>query len=156
MAKFVVDVNLGKLAHFLRMLGFDVLYDRHLESDEELARLSHLENRVLLTRDVELLKRKVVTQGYFVQSHIPQTQIIEILARFKLVDEIQFCSRCMDCNIPIIPVTKEKVLERIPLKARQFYNEFYLCPNCEKVFWKGTHYERMQEMLEGWKKQLNV
>jgi len=153
--RFVVDVNIGKLAHFLRMLGFDVVYDRHLESDEELARIAFAENRVLLTRDVELLKRKIVTSGYFVNSDQPKEQVLEVLKHFDLVDSIQFCTRCMDCNIPIIPITKEMVFDRIPPKARDFYNEFYLCPNCEKVFWKGTHYTRMQELLAQWKNQLH-
>lgn len=154
--KFVVDVNLGKLAHFLRMLGFDVVYDRQLESDEELARISFVENRVLLTRDAELLKRKIISQGYFVQNHLPKEQVLEVLRRFHLRDSIQLCSRCLDCNIPIVPIAKEKVAEQIPPMVRQFYKDFYVCPKCQKIYWEGTHFEHMKKSVEEWKKELSL
>lgn len=152
--KFVVDVNLGKLAHFLRMLGFDVVYDRHLESDEELARISFVENRVLLTRDVELLKRKIISQGYFVENHLPKEQVLEVLRRFDLGNSIHLCSRCLDCNVPIVPVPKEKVWDQLPPLVREFYQNFYLCPRCQKVYWEGTHFEHMKKSVEEWKRDL--
>ncbi|WP_413289326.1 Mut7-C RNAse domain-containing protein [Bdellovibrio sp. HCB337] len=152
--KFVVDVNLGKLAHFLRMLGFDVVYNRNLESDEELARISFVENRVLLTRDAELLKRKIISQGYFVHNHLPKEQVLEVLRRFDLGRSIHLCSRCLDCNILIVPVPKERVAEQLPPLVKQFYQEFFVCPKCSKIYWEGTHFEHMKKSVEEWKKEL--
>lgn len=145
--KFVVDVNLGKLARTLRMMGFDVLFDRNLKDDEELAAISEREHRVLLTRDMGLLKRKNVTQGFYVRNHLPEKQLAEVIQRFDLRDQIELGVRCSECNTPVIAVPKEQILERLPPRVAANYNEFYLCPRCQKIYWKGTHFESMKKNL---------
>ncbi|MGZ3742350.1 MAG: Mut7-C RNAse domain-containing protein [Pseudobdellovibrionaceae bacterium] len=153
--KFVVDVNLGKLAHFLRMLGFDVTFHRKLESDAELAFISRHENRVLLTRDVGLLKRKNVDFGYYVRSHLPKEQTLEVLRRFNLINFIRLCSRCLECNVPIQSIDKDQVLSQLPPLVAKFYSKFYVCPHCHKIYWEGTHFKHMRESVEQWKKELS-
>ncbi len=144
--RFVLDVHLGKLANHLRMLGFDTLYRNHCD-DEELAEISSRENRILLSRDIGLLKRSVVTYGYYVRNTNPQRQLVEVLQRFDLFGKIAPLCRCMNCNVLLQPIAKEAAIDRVPLKARERYTEFSECPSCSQIFWKGTHYERMQEFI---------
>jgi len=152
--KFIVDVNLGKLAIFLRMLGFDVLYHPDLHDDTELAAISEQEQRVLLTRDLGLLKRKNVNHGYYIKDRHPSKQILEVLRRFDLLNATELCARCLECNTPVVSVKKENILDKIPPKVAQAYSEFYMCPHCHKIYWQGTHFEGMKKKLEEWKKEL--
>jgi uncharacterized protein with PIN domain/sulfur carrier protein ThiS len=143
---FVVDVNLGKLAHFMRMLGFDVLYDISLHDDELLAKLSKEQNRILLTRDRGLLKRRNIDHGYFVRSTRPTTQTIEVLKRFDMMNLVNLCSRCLHCNNPLQSISKEQVLQELPPQVAEGYQTFYFCPHCERIYWEGTHFEHMRSM----------
>ncbi|MBW4493850.1 MAG: Mut7-C ubiquitin/RNAse domain-containing protein [Oscillatoria princeps RMCB-10] len=146
--RFVLDVHLGKLANHLRMLGFDTLY-RNDYPDEELAEISSSEGRILLTRDTGLLKRSIVTHGYYVRETNPRRQLIEVLRRFDLLGSIiPFC-RCVRCNVLLEAVPKEAIIDRLPPQSGDLYDEFSRCPSCEQIFWKGTHYERMQEFIAG-------
>jgi uncharacterized protein with PIN domain len=152
--QFVLDVHLGKLAGYLRMLGFDTLY-RNDYDDEELAQISSVENRTLLTRDIGLLKRSLVTYGYFVRSTDPTQQLAEVLQRFDLLKMMSQFSRCIHCNGGLVPVEKQKVLPQLPPKVRENYHEFRQCSDCRQVFWKGTHYDRMQEFMADVLKKIN-
>jgi len=143
---FILDNHLGRLAVYLRMLGFDALY-RNDFHDGELARLSSQEGRVLLTRDRRLLMRAQVTQGYWVRSKIPRQQLLEVVQRFNLRDGIVPFSRCMRCNGTLQPVSKEAVLDRLEPLTRLYYEEFRICGDCGQVYWKGSHYERMQRFI---------
>lgn len=154
--KFVVDVNLGRLAIFLRMLGFDVIYHRDLKDDAELAAISEQQHRVLLTRDIGLLKRKNVSHGYYIRSRHPTQQILEVLKRFDLMKSAELCARCLECNTPIVEIPKEQVLDRIPARVAEAYSEFFICPNCQKIYWQGTHYHDMQQRLERWRREFEV
>lgn len=145
-SRFVLDVHLGKLAGFLRMLGFDTLYRNDYE-DKELAKISSREERILLSRDIGLLKRSLVTYGYFVRETNPHRQLIEVLRRFDLFKAIAPYCRCLHCNGLLEPVAKEMIIDRLPTKTRQKYHEFRQCPSCGQIFWKGTHYERMQAFI---------
>ena len=148
--KFVLDVHLGKLAKALRMLGFDTLY-RNDYSDRTLAELALKENRIILTRDVDLLKIKTITWGYWLRSqHLPE-QLAEVIRYFHLQNQFQPFSRCLECNGLIREVAKEKVLERLPPNTRQYFNEFYQCENCGNVYWKGSHFERMLQFVENFR-----
>lgn len=146
--RFVLDIHLGKLAGFLRMLGFDTLY-RNDYPDEELARVSSTENRILLTRDIGLLKRGMVTHGYWVRSLNPHKRLEEVLRRFELFDAITPFSRCIHCNGLLETVTKNSILERLEPKTREHYDDFRRCNSWDKIYWKGSHYEKMQEFIEG-------
>jgi uncharacterized protein with PIN domain len=144
--RFVLDTHLGKLAHYLRLLGFDTWYDNGYE-DDELARISSQEGRVLLTRDRGLLKRSVVTHGYCVRGTNPRRQLVEVLRRFDLFEVVQPFRRCIRCNGLLEPVSKEAVLDRLPPKTRDYYDEFRRCQACDQVYWKGSHFQRMQQFV---------
>jgi uncharacterized protein len=145
--RFVLDVHLGKLATYLRLLGFDVWY-RNDTADEELANLSHQQQRVLLTQDRGLLKRKIVTYGYFVRSQDPQQQVVEVLQRYQLMDAVAPLTRCLRCNGSLHAVDKELIQAELPPLTRLFYNEFAQCQQCQKIYWKGAHFDRMQQLIQ--------
>ncbi len=145
--KFVLDTHLGRLAAYLRMLGFDTLYNNNY-CDAELAKISAGENRILLTRDRGLLKRSMVSHGYLVRSDDPQKQVPEVLNRFDLSDSIKPFSRCMHCNDYIIRIDPDTVKARISEKVWQRCSEYSRCQNCNRIYWKGTHYYRMQELIK--------
>ncbi len=145
--RFVLDTHLGKLAHYLRLLGFDSLYDNGYQ-DDELARISSQEKRILLTRDRGLLKRSVVTHGYCVRGTNPRRQLSEVLRRFDLFDAVQPFRRCIRCNGLLEPVSKKAILDRLPPKTREYYDEFRLCQSCDQIYWKGSHFQRMQQFVQ--------
>jgi uncharacterized protein with PIN domain len=142
---FVLDVHLGGLANYLRMLGFDTLYDRHA-GDRELAEVA-ARGRILLTRDRGLLKRNTVTHGYCVRSKRPMDQTVEVLRRFDLVSQINPFVRCLHCNGMLEPVEKEKVEHRLEENTMRSYEEFALCQACDRVYWKGSHYDAMKRQV---------
>jgi len=144
--RFVLDGHLGRLASHLRMLGLDCLYDNGFE-DEELVRISVDEKRVLLTRDRMLLMHKVITQGYLLRSLDPSEQLHEVIYRYGLLKWIKPFERCMNCNYPLEPVAKETVLEKLEPLTKKYYDEFKLCPACDQVYWKGSHYEKMSRLI---------
>jgi uncharacterized protein len=145
--RFVLDTHLGKLADYLRMLGFDAAYRTDCP-DEKLARLSLDEKRILLTRDRGLLKRNVIVRGYFVRATNPQEQLLQVLQRFDMFGAISPFKRCIHCNSLLQPVAKEKIVDRIPPKTKQHYEEFCVCPECDRIYWRGSHYQRMQRFIE--------
>jgi uncharacterized protein with PIN domain/sulfur carrier protein ThiS len=144
--RFVLDVHLGRLAAYLRMLGFDTLYRNDLD-DSVLADISIKEHRILLTCDKQLLMRKQITHAYYVREREPQKQLLEILSRFNLYGEQQPFSRCMHCNGAIHLVTKKSVESHLMPRTREYYNEFWQCDKCRKIYWKGSHYQRMQKLI---------
>lgn len=144
---FILDQHLGRLAAYLRMMGFDTLY-RNDYHDEELAQVSHDENRVLLTRDVGLLKRSIVTYGYYVRETHREKQLVEITRRFNLPPSAVPFKHCMKCNGLLKPVAKETVLDSLPDGTSRYYDEFHRCQSCQRIYWKGPHYQRMQQLME--------
>ena len=145
--RFVLDSHLGRLAAYLRMLGFDVWY-RTLADDVELASVCAAESRILLTRDVGLLKRKEVDRGYLLRSDRPHDQLREIASRYLLRPHIAPFSRCMTCNSLLRVVSKESVLDELPPHTRATKNEFSRCEGCGNVYWKGSHHAKMQQWIE--------
>ncbi len=115
---FVLDVHLGKLATYLRLLGFDTWY-RHDCNDKELANISHFEGRILLTRDRGLLKRRIVTYGYWVRAIDPMGQVKEVLQRFELWSQIRPFQRCLRCNGELVLVEKEQVSAQLYRDEKQ-------------------------------------
>ncbi|MBI5670020.1 MAG: Mut7-C ubiquitin/RNAse domain-containing protein [Chloroflexi bacterium] len=144
---FVLDQHLGRLAAYLRMMGFDTLY-RNDYHDEELARISHDENRVLLTRDVGLLKRSLVIYGYYVRATHREQQLVEITRRFNLPAAAAPFKHCMKCNGLLDPVAKAAILDRLPDGTAQYYDEFHRCQSCQRIYWKGPHFQKMQQLVE--------
>jgi uncharacterized protein with PIN domain len=145
--KFVLDVHLGKLAAYLRMLGFDAEY-RSSFSDAQLVRISAGERRILLTRDRGLLKHSAVTHGYWLRETAARRQVAEILDRFDLARSIRPFTRCMACNGMLQPVSKEQVRDLIPPSTATTHDLFEQCAQCGRVYWKGSHYERMQRLVD--------
>lgn len=145
--RFVIDGHLGKLASHLRMLGLDCLYNNAYK-DEELVDISVEQNRILLSRDRLLLMHKVITKGYLVRSMDPNKQIREVVTRYGLINWIRPFQRCMRCNHTLEPVEKEMILKKLEPLTKQYFHEFKLCPACNQVYWKGSHYERMLEVVK--------
>lgn len=144
--RFVADVHLGRLAAYLRMLGFDTLFPEDYR-DEELARISSEEGRILLTRDRGLLKRSIVTRGYFVRATDPWEQLEELIKRFDLYDLLAKAQRCTGCNGELRDVAKADVVDRVLPSTLQYYDEFRLCGQCGKVYWRGSHYEKLDAFI---------
>lgn len=144
--RFVLDTHLGKLATYLRLLGFDTLY-RNDAADHALAAIARAEQRILLTRDRGLLKHGVVTHGYHVRETDPERQVVEVLRRFDLFRAIAPFRRCLRCNGLLEPVPKEGVIDRLEPKTRQYYDEFSTCQGCGRIYWKGSHYQRMLSFI---------
>jgi uncharacterized protein with PIN domain len=144
--RFVLDTHLGRLAAYLRMLGFDTQYDNHA-SDQDLARTSRDEHRILLTRDRGLLKRSAVTHGHLMRETSPRRQLAEVVERFDLHRSIALFTRCLRCNTPLHEVAKESVAGRLPERTRQLHSDFLICDTCGRVYWYGSHYQRMRRMV---------
>lgn len=145
--KFILDVHLGKLAKALRLFGFDSLYENNYD-DHTIAELSQAENRIVLTRDRNLLKHKSVTIAYWIRSQHAEEQLMEVIDRFELKSKFQFFKRCVECNGIIIPVSKTAVLDQLLPKTILYYNDFFQCTNCRRVYWRGSHYQYMQQFIE--------
>jgi uncharacterized protein with PIN domain len=143
---FVLDTHLGRLAAYLRLLGFDSLY-RNDYGDEELAGISSTQRRILLTKDRGLLKRKMVTRGYCVRSSNPRLQIKEVIERFNLVGAVSPFKRCLRCNGLLEAVAREAIMDRLPAEASRYYQEFYRCTQCQQLYWRGSHYEALQRKI---------
>jgi uncharacterized protein with PIN domain len=144
--RLVVDAHLGRLARYLRLLGFDTLFQND-PGDAELARLAAQEGRILLTRDKALLMRREVTHGCYVRDTSPRQQLGGVVRRLDLYRQIRPFTRCMDCNGRLRPVTKQRVEAQLPARTRQLFDEFWQCLGCGRVYWRGSHFERMQALV---------
>lgn len=131
----------------MRLLGFDVLYRRDLP-DETLARLSKKERRILLTRDRGLLKRNQVTHGYLVRESDPRAQLAAVVRRFDLWRALRPFSRCLRCNGLLAEVAKEQVADRLPPRVREHCYELRSCQGCGRLYWKGSHYDRLALLVQ--------
>ena len=145
--RFVLDTHLGRLARYLRMLGFDAVYENDCD-DKELSRISHSEERILLTRDCGLLKRSEVIHGYYVRATEPKSQVVELLRRFDLCSAVSPFRRCIQCNTLLKSVAKETVLEWLQTETRLYYDNFRICPACHRIYWEGSHYQRMHRFVQ--------
>lgn len=145
--RFVLDQHLGRLAAYLRMLGFDTLY-RNDYHDEELAQVSSDEDRILLTRDVGLLKRGRVAHGYFVRQTNPKRQVAEIAGYYDLLTRIEPFRRCIKCNGHLVDVPKGEIDQALlPPNTTVYFEDFRRCPDCSQVYWRGAHVERMEGLI---------
>jgi uncharacterized protein with PIN domain len=145
-ARFVADVHLGKLATYLRMLGFDTLY-RNDYQDQELVEISVAERRVLLTRDRRLIEDSGVTRGYRIRESDPRQQLGEVVRRFDLYSSFNPFCRCLGCNVELESVSRESVLRLLPPAVRLRHDIFWRCTSCGRVYWKGSHVSRMTGLI---------
>ncbi|MBN1332267.1 MAG: hypothetical protein JW971_00760 [Synergistales bacterium] len=149
---FVADVNVGKLARLLRIAGFDTAY-KNTWSDSTIASVASREERVVLTKDRNLLKRKVITYGRLIRSIRPWDQLEEVIDFFGLREQVFPFRRCPSCNVPLQRIPKTQILDRIEPLTRLFFDEFHLCPECERIYWPGSHYYKIIRKLEKLEKQ---
>ena len=139
---FVVDVNVGRLALLLRMLGFDTVYENNLRNSR-LAEIALRENRILLTRDTTLLRRKIVMHGYLLDSQVPEEQAREVIELYGLNSQAKPLSRCLPCNGVLVPVDKEKIIDRLEPLTKKYYHTFHICPACDRIYWPGSHQQKL-------------
>jgi uncharacterized protein with PIN domain len=145
--RFVADAHLGALAHLLRMTGFDTLYDNAFR-DEEIERLAAAQGRIVLTRDRGLLMRRGVTHGCYVRALRPQQQLRDVFERLDLARSARPFTRCLSCNAVLHRIDKAQVAHRLPPRVRGAYECFSTCGVCGRVFWEGTHWERMRALVD--------
>ena len=145
--RFVADAHLGGLARLLRMAGFDTLYDNNFE-DAAMAELANRERRALLTRDRALLMHRLVLHGCYVHAIKPQDQLRELYQRFDLASHARPFSLCLSCNVPLHPVDKEAILDRVPPRVQARHERFLGCDQCDRIFWEGTHWQDMRALLD--------
>jgi uncharacterized protein len=145
--RFVVDVNLGRLARILRLLGFDAVWTRDLE-DATVASVATHEQRIVLTRDRGLLKRRAVTHGLFVRADEPLQQAIDVLRRLDLAGRAAPFTRCLRCNGELAAVSKSDVSDLLEPLTRRYYAHFRRCTGCGQVYWRGSHHRRLEALVE--------
>ncbi len=143
--RFILDIHLGTLARVLRMLGFYTEYG--IIEDEKISEISSQKGLILLTKDRGLLKRNEVTHGMLLHSKDVLNQVLEINDRFLLKEYIRPFTRCLECNGEIVMIDKNDVIEFLPKKVKILHNEFAKCSNCGQIYWKGTHYEKMEKTV---------
>ncbi len=143
--KFLADTMLGRLATWLRLLGYDTLYLPHAD-DPALARIARAEDRILLTRDVELTRRRGV-QSLLIESEQVEAQLQQVFRALNLTARAAF-SRCAECNHRLDAVSKESVRDLVPPYVFQTQERFRRCARCGRIYWRGTHWARMVGMLQ--------
>ncbi len=145
--RFIADAHLGKLARYLRMLGFDTEYKNDL-SDDIIINHSIKEKRIILTRDLGILKNGQVQRGYFIRAQKPVYQCHEVFKKFDLFRQKKPFTRCLKCNGPFQRVNKNSIKSMVPIKTYQYYQDFYRCSDCRNIYWKGSHYQKMLKIIE--------
>lgn len=145
-ARFVADAHLGGLARLLRMAGFDTLYHNNFD-DAEVAALSSSQDRIVLTRDRDLLIRKEIRFGCYVRALKAEGQAEQVLLRYRLAAHARPFSLCLSCNAPLRGAAKCEVESGLPPRVRELHHEFSRCDICGRVFWKGSHWQRMDALL---------
>lgn len=144
--RFVADVHLGGLARLLRMSGFDTIYDGKLD-DGQIAALAAREGRIVLTRDRELLKRRIISHGCYVHARQPALQLRELFERLDLAHSARPFSRCVHCNLPLHEVDTEQARRQVPPRAVLLYSRFLGCDGCRRIYWEGSHWRSMRALL---------
>jgi uncharacterized protein with PIN domain len=145
---FVADCMLGRLAKWLKILGFDVLYFSKAE-DRELVAIARREGRVLLTRDTGLIERTARRPNrLFVRSDDWEDQVVQVLDDLGLWDEVRPNTRCLDCNLLLRPLSKDRARNLVTPYVHEHASSFAICPGCDRVFWQGTHYGDMEKKIE--------
>ena len=146
--RFILDNHLGRLARYLRLLGFDALYLNDQADDPELAQIAHDEGRILLTRDRGLLKRSLVTFGYCLRTKDSKAQLTAVLHRYQLHGQINPWTRCLRCNGLLQPVKKETIWHRLEPKTKLYFHEFRICRDCGQIYWKGSHFSKLANLID--------
>ena len=149
--RFLADCNVGRLARWLRALGYDASYHTQID-DAALVREAAAENRVLLTRDRDLTKRRVIQTGVvraiLIKDDDVRTQLRQVFSELAL-DLTHSLTRCIECNSELVPRAVSSVAERVPSFVRGTQTRYSECPTCNRIYWAGTHWQRMRQVLAG-------
>jgi uncharacterized protein with PIN domain len=149
--KFIVDHNVGKLARWLRMMGFDSFFFDG-DNDSDMVRQALAEDRVILTRDTEIMERRVIRNGrlkaILIKSEVPETQMRQVLAVLDLKPHFRPFTRCLECNELLVEKTREEVKNRVPPYVFKTQTQYMECPACQRIYWRGTHWKAMVIRLE--------
>jgi len=145
--KFIVDCMLGKLAKWLKILGFDTLYFNKIE-DSELLALAQKDGRILLSRDNGLIEKSRDIETLFIESEDWNPQVEQVLDEFELWPDIRPYSRCIECNIELKDLPKRRAKNLVAPFVYERATSFAICPRCVRVFWKGTHHQDMEFKIE--------
>lgn len=149
-ARFIVDSNVGKLARWLRMLGYDALFINPID-DEGLIAIALKEKRVLLTKDTQIMLRRVATSGrlraILIEDDNPKAQLRQVVRTMKLDQERKF-TLCLECNETLVPRSKEDVQDLVPPYVFKTQSHYFQCPACQRIYWRGTHWQRMNREME--------
>ncbi len=144
---FLLDVHLGRLAHYLRLFGFDAEHHPGA-TDPDLAEQSAAGRRILLTRDRGLLMRRELWRASFVRTTDPREQIVEVLHRFALTTLVRPLTRCLECNGSLQVIAASEAISQVPVSVSEAHDDFSRCPSCQRIYWKGSHYRRMLKLVE--------
>lgn len=145
--RFMVDAMLGALARWLRVLGCDAAYDPAI-ADEELVRRSLEEGRHILTRDRLIPEEWRVSSCTVLSSDDPEAQLREVAEKFALDADSGLFSRCTVCNARLEAVPPARVRDRVPSRVLELHDAFWWCPQCDRVYWEGSHTRRMRERVK--------
>ncbi|MFH0847117.1 MAG: Mut7-C RNAse domain-containing protein [Chloroflexota bacterium] len=150
--KFIADINVGKLARWLRIMGYDTLLFRDGD-DSAMVELAAMEDRVILTRDTRIIQRRVVASGrvkmVLIQDDELAIQLKQVASKLNLTSVFKPFVLCLECNEPLVGRKREEIKDRVPPYVYKIQDEFMECPNCHRIYWKGTHWQAMTERLTG-------
>ena len=153
--KFIVDINVGKLAKWLRIIGYDTLLFNG-DDDWRMVITALAEGRVIITKDTQLMKRGVITNGrlkaLLITTDEPELQIQQVIESLNLDCHFKPFTICLECNQPLVERTKQEVKDQVPPYVLQTQNEYMECPACHRIYWKGTHWQAMTRKLEKFNK----
>lgn len=148
--KFIVDNNTGKLAKWLRMMGYDTLFFRGRD-DAQMVTTALAEDRVILTRDTQIVRRRVVANGQLkvllIQSDQPERQMQQVVATLNLDNQLKPFSICLECNYPLEERERQQVKDLMPPYVFQTQHQYMACPVCHRIYWRGTHWQAMTKKL---------
>lgn len=153
--KFIVDHNVGKLARWLRLIGYDALFFDGGD-DAELIAAALAGGRVILTRDTQIMKRGVVTSGrleaLLIEGDAPELQMCQVINSLNLDSNFRPFTICLECNQALLKRSKQQVKDRVPPYVFQTQDQYMECPSCRRIYWRGTHWQAMKKTLEGFMK----
>ena len=149
--RFLADRNLGKLCRLLRMMGIDCLFVNS-SKPEELYELAMGESRIILTRK-RRIPEKISTYFTIIRDEIPFNQAVEVVKKFRIDPLKNAFTRCIECNVPLVRIEKNEVRGKVPSYIFKTRDEFYMCPSCKRIYWRGTHKDNMRKILEEIKKE---
>ncbi|MBI4187276.1 MAG: Mut7-C RNAse domain-containing protein [Chloroflexi bacterium] len=152
--RFIVDHNAGKLARWLRIMGYDALFFNGSD-DARMIAIALAEDRVILTRDTQIIKRRLVTSGrlrvILLTSDKPELQMSQVIAALNLDRQFRPFTRCLECNQPLAERSKAEVKDRVPPYVFQTQEQYRECPACHRIYWRGTHWQAMTRILREFK-----